>query len=94
MPIYEYACRACNHEFEELLFNTKATVKCPKCESKKVKRLLSKTAIKTSEGFRSTASGGGCKCGSGGCGGGCGGCGSGGAKKRHAHAGGCGCGGH
>jgi putative FmdB family regulatory protein len=40
MPLYEYACRKCEHTFEELVFNGEA-VECPECHGRKVERLLS-----------------------------------------------------
>ena len=44
MPIYEYACEKCQHEFEVEQRITDDPVKsCPECRSRKVKRLISKT---------------------------------------------------
>lgn len=40
MPIYEYQCKGCGHEFECLVFG-KETPVCPACESKKVGKLMS-----------------------------------------------------
>jgi putative FmdB family regulatory protein len=40
MPMYEYACRKCEHTFETLVFGDEK-VECPKCESAKLERLLS-----------------------------------------------------
>ena len=40
MPLYEYACRACDHTFEELVFGDEK-VECPQCHARKVERLLS-----------------------------------------------------
>lgn len=54
MPIYEYGCTACGHEFEELVFSGDAAPKCPKCNDSDVQRLLSRFAFKTSEGFTSS----------------------------------------
>jgi len=75
MPIYEYKCAKCQHEFEELVFGKNPEVQCPGCESGDVTRLLSVTAIKTDSGFVPSSGGG---CGGGGCsgcsGGSCGGC--------------------
>ena len=46
MPIYEYACRACGHEFEEWQKITDKAVKtCPSCKKKKVERLISQTSF-------------------------------------------------
>jgi putative FmdB family regulatory protein len=42
MPIYEYACNGCGHEFEEWQKITDAPVsKCPSCGERKVERLVS-----------------------------------------------------
>jgi putative FmdB family regulatory protein len=32
MPVYEYACKKCGHEFEELVFGDEKPV-CPKCKA-------------------------------------------------------------
>jgi putative FmdB family regulatory protein len=40
MPLYEYACKQCENEFEALVFNGE-TVACPECHGEKVERLLS-----------------------------------------------------
>jgi putative FmdB family regulatory protein len=46
MPIYEYACAACGHEFEEWQKMSDAPVRtCPKCKKKKVEKLISRTAF-------------------------------------------------
>ena len=41
MPIYEYRCEQCRHEFEELVGFNEAPPHCPKCGAEKVDRLLS-----------------------------------------------------
>jgi putative FmdB family regulatory protein len=42
MPIYEYACDACGHTFEQWQKITEAAVKeCPVCHQLKVERLIS-----------------------------------------------------
>lgn len=44
MPIFEYTCKQCNHEFEALVFgNNKA--ECPKCQSGKLEPKLSAFAV-------------------------------------------------
>jgi putative FmdB family regulatory protein len=40
MPLYEYACRKCDHTFEALVFNGD-DVECPECRGTKLERLLS-----------------------------------------------------
>jgi putative FmdB family regulatory protein len=46
MPIYEYACEKCESEFEVEQRITDGPVKsCPRCKSKKVKRLISRTSF-------------------------------------------------
>ncbi len=35
MPIFEYVCKECEHEFEALVFG-KQKAECPKCQSKKL----------------------------------------------------------
>ena len=44
MPIYEYECRQCGHVFEELVMGGEdQNVLCPKCRSKRVGKLISRT---------------------------------------------------
>lgn len=46
MPIYEYLCEKCGHEFEREQRITEDPVKvCPSCRAKKVRRLISRTAF-------------------------------------------------
>jgi putative FmdB family regulatory protein len=46
MPIYEYACGKCDHEFEVEQRITEVPVKtCPECRSRRVKRLISQTSF-------------------------------------------------
>ena len=46
MPIYEYACAKCESEFEVEQRITDAPIKtCPKCRSRRVKRLISQTSF-------------------------------------------------
>ncbi len=43
MPIYEYVCAKCGHEFEQLLMSASARdeVECPKCGAADVARQMS-----------------------------------------------------
>ena len=46
MPIYEYACGKCDHEFEVEQRITDDPIKtCPECRSRKVKKLISQTSF-------------------------------------------------
>jgi putative FmdB family regulatory protein len=46
MPIYEYACSACGHQFEEWQKMTDKPVRtCPRCKAKKVEKLISHTSF-------------------------------------------------
>jgi putative FmdB family regulatory protein len=46
MPIYEYACGACGHQFEEWQKMSDPPVRtCPKCKKKKVEKLISQTSF-------------------------------------------------
>lgn len=40
MPIYEYACEDCGHEFEALV-RSDSTPECPKCQSTQLEKQLS-----------------------------------------------------
>ena len=52
MPIYEYECRACKHEFEQIV-RTGDIPACPKCQGRDLERLLSLAAV-SSEHTRQT----------------------------------------
>ncbi len=46
MPIYEYACKGCGHEFEREQRITEAPIKkCPSCRALKARRQISRTAF-------------------------------------------------
>lgn len=49
MPLYEYACQDCQHEFEALVFSGDE-VTCPKCQGKKLEKQWSLPARPKSEG--------------------------------------------
>jgi len=44
MPIFEYVCSQCNHEFEAIVYG-KDKAECPKCHSKKLQPQLSVFAV-------------------------------------------------
>jgi putative FmdB family regulatory protein len=59
MPIFEYVCQECQHEFEALVFG-RDKAKCPKCESKKLSSQLSVFAVASKGASNSAPSTGGC----------------------------------
>jgi putative FmdB family regulatory protein len=44
MPIYEYECRGCHHQFEQLL-RTGDVAACPACQGRDLERLLSQVSV-------------------------------------------------
>ena len=72
MPIYEYTCKSCGHEFEELI-RAGETPACPKCHKTNVAKSFSVPAAHTSGAAsscpaRETGMCGDTQCGGGGCG--------------------------
>jgi putative FmdB family regulatory protein len=45
MPIYEYECSDCGHQFEALILPKTRGTACPECKSKKLERLMSSFAV-------------------------------------------------
>lgn len=79
MPIYEYRCQACGHEFEAMQkMSDDALTECPHCKKQELKKLISaggfqlkgggwyETDFKNGSNGSKSGSGGGCS------GGGCG----------------------
>ena len=62
MPIFEYICKECHHQFEALVFG-KERAKCPKCSATKLDPQLSVFAV-SAKGASSAVSSGGSACGS------------------------------
>jgi len=46
MPIFEYLCKSCEHEFEALVFGDEKA-SCPKCHSRTLATKLSVFAVAT-----------------------------------------------
>ena len=47
MPIFEYACRKCGHEFETLVRPGSDAPSCPSCHGTELEKLLSIPAVKS-----------------------------------------------
>jgi putative FmdB family regulatory protein len=45
MPIYEYKCRACSHQFEYLVLPTSPAPECPACRDRDLEKLISLCAV-------------------------------------------------
>jgi putative FmdB family regulatory protein len=51
MPVYEYECTGCGHRFEEWQkISDKPVRVCPKCNARKVERLISQTSFQLKGG--------------------------------------------
>ena len=61
MPIFEFRCQACGHEFEKLVFGSDP-VECPSCQKQEVEKLMSTCSAKVGFKFTATSSpkGGSC----------------------------------
>ena len=55
MPLYEYVCTTCENRYEDLVSSSSAKSKCPKCESRHVKKQLSVFATSSSESASAAA---------------------------------------
>jgi putative FmdB family regulatory protein len=51
MPIYEYECLRCGHQFQDLILkkSDKENLNCPACRNREFKRLISRVAYHVSE---------------------------------------------
>lgn len=47
MPIFEYVCKRCKNQFEELVFSQDEVAVCPSCGSTKTQKLMSSCRSKT-----------------------------------------------
>ena len=60
MPIFEYRCDNCQEEFEQIVFSSKAKVKCPKCQGGKVSKKVSAFSFKSGSKFAAASGSKGC----------------------------------
>jgi putative FmdB family regulatory protein len=59
MPIFEYVCQQCKHEFETIVLGTKKAA-CPKCESKRLSQQLSSFAVRGEKSREAPSGSGAC----------------------------------
>ena len=55
MPIYEYKCRSCGNEFEQLVRPGKGPAPCPSCQSSELDRMLSAFSVSSGDMSRRNA---------------------------------------
>ncbi len=60
MPLFEYQCKSCSHEFE-LLVRGSETPQCPSCHSESLEKRLSVFAAHANGGARGGVGGGACR---------------------------------
>jgi len=59
MPIFEYICQKCHHQFEALVYG-KEKAECPKCHATKLEPQLSVFAVSARSSSTSSAPTGAC----------------------------------
>lgn len=59
MPIYEYVCQDCGHEFEKLV-RSSTVPNCPQCDSAQLQKRLSVFATATSAAVAAPVTSGPC----------------------------------
>jgi putative FmdB family regulatory protein len=60
MPLFEYTCRACGHQFEALVFGARPP-SCPKCQSRDLEKRVSPVGFAGVGGSSSSRPSGGCR---------------------------------
>jgi len=61
MPIFEYVCQECDHQFEAIVQGSQKA-RCPKCESRKLEQQISRFGVsgQKAASYASSASAGAC----------------------------------
>jgi putative FmdB family regulatory protein len=59
MPIFEYICKGCEHQFEALVFG-RQKAECPQCHSNKLAPRLSVFAVSAKSSSSTPSSAGAC----------------------------------
>lgn len=56
MPIYDFRCEECEHKFTVLVgISERDKVRCPQCDSSKIKQLITGCSVKVSGGCGSSS---------------------------------------
>jgi putative FmdB family regulatory protein len=45
MPVFEFQCESCQHEFEELVMKRDEVINCPRCGGDRSRKLMSAFAV-------------------------------------------------
>jgi putative FmdB family regulatory protein len=56
MPLFEYTCRKCGHEFEALVLGMRKPV-CPKCKSEELEKKVSRVGVASGGGWGRSSAG-------------------------------------
>jgi putative FmdB family regulatory protein len=57
MPIFEYRCRDCGNQSEQLVLSSSPAPICPACHSENLEKLMSASAVSSSETQRRSLKG-------------------------------------
>jgi putative FmdB family regulatory protein len=57
MPLFEYTCKKCGHQFEALVIGSR-TPACPKCQSQDLEKRVSPVGFAGAGGWSGRSSGG------------------------------------
>lgn len=60
MRLFDFVCKDCDKEFEELVSSDEETIRCPKCQSTDVGKVLSAVLSKGDWTVDDVAKGSGC----------------------------------
>ena len=60
MRMFDFVCKNCNKEFEELVTSSEEAVRCPECQSSEVRKVLSAVLSKGDWTVDDVAKGAGC----------------------------------
>jgi putative FmdB family regulatory protein len=55
MPIYEYRCKQCGQQFEQLVLKRSDTIACPFCNGQNVQKRFSTFGMKSADTFVSSS---------------------------------------
>lgn len=57
MPVFEYKCRQCGHQFEYLVLHSSPAAECPACRKQDLEQLISLCAVSSEATRQASLSG-------------------------------------